>query len=421
MSDIFISYAHEDRPRAAAIAKALEGQGWSVWWDRDIRAGKNIALVIEHEIAKARCVVVLWSAVSIHRDWVNDEAREANERGILVPVILENVRPPLGLRSMRAADLSAWKRDPNAPEFRRLCTDIQALMGTIRKAAAPAATGHRRFEWRWPLWGAALIALVCAGYLVYRLPGRKTASAPHPGAQINPKDGLPYVWIQPGEFQMGDNEGNTGEKPQHRVRIAKGFWLGAAPVTVAAYKRFVSERPQIKLPDAPAFNPGWSKPYHPIVRVTWDEAQAYCAWADGAAGKLPTEAQWEYAARAGKDGLKFPWGNEITAANANYSGSMWNGTSPVRSYPANDWGLLSMAGNVWEWTADWYDQGYYASLPPDQAAVDPRGPPSGVARVLRGGSYLNDARSLRVAARFMSEPEGRHHNLGFRCIREAVP
>jgi hypothetical protein len=111
MSDIFISYAREDRPRAEAIARALEEHGWSVWWDRDIRAGKNIASVIEEEIGKARCVVVLWSATSVRRDWVNDEAREGNERGILVPVLIENVRPPLGFRSMHAADLTGWERD----------------------------------------------------------------------------------------------------------------------------------------------------------------------------------------------------------------------------------------------------------------------------------------------------------------------
>jgi hypothetical protein len=88
MSDIFISYAKEDRPRAEAIAKALDDHGWSVWWDRDIRAGKNIALVIEEEIGKARCVMVLWSATSVLSDWVNDEARAGNERGILVPVLI---------------------------------------------------------------------------------------------------------------------------------------------------------------------------------------------------------------------------------------------------------------------------------------------------------------------------------------------
>ena len=175
----------------------------------------------------------------------------------------------------------------------------------------------------------------------------------------------------------GDSEALDHEKPRHRVRITKGFWLGETPVTVAAYKRFVSERPDLKMPPAPDFNPRWSKEDHPVVGMTWDEAQAYCAWAGG---RLPTEAEWEYAVRGGKDGLKYPWGNDITQENANYRGSKWKGTSPVRSYPANAWGLYDMAGNVWEWAADWYDENYYASLPPDMPVEDPPGPQSGTLR-----------------------------------------
>src|ERR1700734_816772 len=101
MNDIFISYAREDRPHAETIAQALVAQGWSVWWDREIRAGGNIAAVIDRELGQARCVLVLWSAVSVKRDWVNDEAREGQERGVLIPVLIENVRQPLGFRSMK--------------------------------------------------------------------------------------------------------------------------------------------------------------------------------------------------------------------------------------------------------------------------------------------------------------------------------
>ena len=210
----------------------------------------------------------------------------------------------------------------------------------------------------------------------------------------------------------------SDEKPRHRVRITKGFWLGETPVTVAAYKRFVSERPDFKMPPAPDFNPEWTKEDHPVVRVTWHEAQAYCEWAGG---RLPTEAEWEYAVRGGKDGLKYPWGNDITQENANYRGSKWKGTSPVRSYPANAWGLYDMAGNVWEWAADWYDENYYGTLPLDKPADDPRGPQSGKVRVLRGGSFDIGSWNLRAAFRFRSEPDYRVINFGFRCVREVVP
>jgi formylglycine-generating enzyme required for sulfatase activity len=216
-----------------------------------------------------------------------------------------------------------------------------------------------------------------------------------------------------------DTEAGADEKPQHRVRITKGFWLGETPVTVAAYRRFVSERHDFKMPAPPDFNPKWGKEDHPVVRVTWDEAKAYCAWAGG---RLPTEAEWEYAARGGKDGLKYPWGNDITQQNANYGGNKWKGTSPVRSYPANAWGLYDMAGNVWEWAADWYDEGYYGTLPLDKPADDPRGPQSGEVRVLRGGSFgCVVSRDLRAAYRFRVEPDGRNYYIGFRCVREVVP
>jgi formylglycine-generating enzyme len=436
MSDIFISYANEDRARAAALAKCLQEQGWSVWWDRQIRTGQDIEAVIEREIGQTRCMIVLWSAISVRRPWVRDEAREGNERGILLPVKIEDVKQPLGFRNLSAGDLSGWKGECGAPVFRQLCSDIEALIGapgTVAQAAgdSPTKPWHRFVtEWmaaprpsrrRWAFGLVSLAVLACAGYLVSKLPiGNKTASpgntVQRPAVQANPNEA--YVRIEPGTFQMGATPGDTepypDEKPRHPVRITKGFWIGATPVTVADYKRFVGQRQQFKLPPAPDFNPDWGKPDHPIVNVTWDEAKAYCEWD---AGRLPTEAEWEYAARGGKDGLKYPWGNDITPENANYSGSKWHGTSPVRSYTPNAWGLYDMAGNVWEWVADWYDERYYASSPSD----DPRGPQSRTVRVLRGGSFVIYAWYLRAAYRNWDAPGDRLSYIGFRCVREVVP
>ena len=381
MNHIFISYARVDRPRAEALAKALEAHGWSVWWDWKIPAGKTFRQVIQEQLDRASCVIVLWSAKSVTRTWVIEEAAEGAQRGILVPALIENVRPPLGFREIQAADLISWEGDADAPVFRGLCADIAALIG------APAPVPR--------------------------------AAKPRPQAAA--KDGLFYVRIEPGEFWMGatpgDTEAQADEKPRHRARITKGFWLSETPVTVAAYKGFAREtgRP---MPPAPGFNPEWSKVDHPMVRVNWDEAKAYCEWAGG---RLPTETEWEYAARGGKDGLKYPWGNEIAPENANYSGSKWKGTSPVRSYPANAWGLYDMPGNVWEWVADWYGEDYYASLPPDKPTGDPRGPKSGTMRVLRGGSFYFATRILRAADHLRVEADFRYDDIGFRCVREVVP
>jgi formylglycine-generating enzyme required for sulfatase activity len=391
MSDIFISYAREDRPRAEAIAKALADHGWSVWWDWNIPAGKTFRQVIQEDLDKARCVIVLWSATSVTRKWVIEEASEGEERGVLVPILIEKVRPPLGFRSIQAADLTGWSGETAAPTFLRLRADIETLIGAPTKVPTPAKE-------------------------------QPTTPPPQrPGAHTNPKDGLPYVWIPPGEFRMGatpgDTEAEADEKPHHAVRITKGLWLGATPVTVAAYKRFARENRR-EMPPAPDFNPEWSKEDHPVVRVTWDEATAYCEWTGG---RLPTEAQWEFAARGGNDGLKYPWGNEITPQNANYGGSKWKGTSPVHSYPPNAWGLYDMAGNVWEWIADWYDKDYYASLTSHTPPEDPRGPQSGKVRVLRGGSFRYDTGNLRASYRFRSAPVNRYNGIGFRCARDIAP
>ena len=176
------------------------------------------------------------------------------------------------------------------------------------------------------------------------------------------KDGLDYVLIPPGTFQMGsvkgDNAAQRYEKPQHQVDITRAVFMGRTAVTVAAYRRFAQATERV-MPTAPEFNRGREKEDHPIVNVSWEDAKAYCEWAGG---RLPTEAEWEYAARGEKEGLKYPWGDEISEEHANYGRNV-GGTSVVGSYPANDFGLYDMAGNVWEWVADGYDQNYYSKSP----------------------------------------------------------
>ena len=246
-----------------------------------------------------------------------------------------------------------------------------------------------------------------------RLDSRET-EPDEPRIKVNPIDGLEYVRIPAGTFQMGaipgDDDSRDKEKPQHPVTISNGLWLAKTPVTVAAYKRFVKET-RAEMPEAPDFNPDWQKEDHPIVRVRWDEAVTYCQWAGS---RLPTEAEWEYAARGGEGGLVYPWGNAIDRENANYGGS---GTSPVGSYPANGFGLCDMAGNVEEWCSDWYDEDYYSH----SADKDPQGPSSGDWRVLRGGAWFVDPWLLRASFRLAFVPVYWFYGIGFRCAREVSP
>jgi len=235
--------------------------------------------------------------------------------------------------------------------------------------------------------------------------GRAQTAGPE-GPITNPRDGLKYVWIPPGAFMMGcspdDNECDpeNDEKPSHPVTISKGFWLGQTLVTVAAYKHFAWEM-RVRMPSPPEYNRGWMNEKMPITRVTWDDARAYCTWAGG---RLPTEAEWEYAARGGsKEGRYGPL-DEI----AWYKDNSWGQGHEVGEKSPNSLGLYDMLGNVWEWVNDWYDHEYYQHSP----GFDPQGPSSGRSRVARGGCWLNEARIVRVSQRNVGAREG------FRCAGE---
>lgn len=227
----------------------------------------------------------------------------------------------------------------------------------------------------------------------------------------NPKDGLKYVWIPPGTFVMGcspgDSECDGDEKPAHQVTITKGFWLGQTDVTVGAYKRFAGSSGR-KMPPSPNFNNGWANDNMPMVNVSWDDAQGYCAWVGG---RLPTETEWEYAARAGSTKARYDNLDEAAWYSQNSSGQ----THGVAQKQANGFALFDMSGNVWQWVADWYDEHYFQTSPPQ----DPQGPASGRLRVLRGGSWNGAPRSVRVSFRAERNPNSRANDNGFRCGGEA--
>jgi formylglycine-generating enzyme required for sulfatase activity len=266
-------------------------------------------------------------------------------------------------------------------------------------------------------------------------------------------------------FAMGDAHGDgarpDGETPVHPVRL-EAFSIDATPVTVADFARFVEAtgyRTEAETfgysavfhlfvaasPDdilgRPPQTPwwlgvrgaDWAHPCgprstvdgledHPVVHVSWHDAQAYCAWAGR---RLPSEAEWECAARGGLPGRRYPWGDALEAGRCN----IWQGTfptvntaedgyaatAPVRTFTPNAYGLWQPVGNVWEWCADWFDPGYYARSPLD----DPRGPGTGSARVLRGGSYLchdSYCNRYRNAARSSNTPDSSMGNAGFRTV-----
>jgi formylglycine-generating enzyme required for sulfatase activity len=305
------------------------------------------------------------------------------------------------------------------------------------------------------------------------------------------------VWIEGGEFLMGssDNDGSADEYPQHKVKLT-GFWMDQTEVTNAQFRKFVEatgyvttaekaiDWEEMKKQEPPGTpkppdsllaasslvfhcsehvvslndpsqwwtwvrGANWRHPQgpessiegkdnYPVVHISWDDANAYAKWAGK---RLPTEAEWEYAARGGRINQSYPWGNEAVETgkpkantwqgdfpNANTGWDGFKGLAPVKSFVANGYGLYDMAGNVWEWCGDWYDSDYYSEYK-DRIVIDPKGPsksndpmePGLPKRVLRGGSFMCNAsycKGYRVSSRMKSSPDTGLEHTGFRCVSD---
>jgi formylglycine-generating enzyme required for sulfatase activity len=253
---------------------------------------------------------------------------------------------------------------------------------------------------------------------------REAEEGKHAGLilELAPGVSMEFVRVPAGEFWMGsdpkiDKQAKKDEQPQHRVRLDE-YLIGKTPVTNRQYQVFVEasghQKPKHwidgKIPSR--------KEQHPVEYVSWEDAQAFCAWAGlktGAKVRLPTEAEWEKAAR-GADGRIFPWGDQMPDSTiCNFSRNAKD-TTPVGRYsPKGDspCGCVDMAGNVWEWVNDWYDPAYYANSP----SYKPTGLASGKSRVLRGGSWDFDEYGVRSAFRDGDNPGNRDYGVGFRCAR----
>ncbi|MEX0428126.1 formylglycine-generating enzyme family protein [Nocardioides sp. DS6] len=285
-----------------------------------------------------------------------------------------------------------------------------------------------------------------------------------------------------GTFARGDSTGEgypaDGEGPVHDVTLPP-FRIDATTVTNEEFARFVKATGHVttaeregfsavfhltftgdprdvlgRSPDTPWWlgvrgatwrspeGPGSSirqRSHHPVVHVSYDDALAYCAWAGT---RLPTEAEWEYAARGGLDGARFPWGDELVPGGVHRC-NVWQGdfpevntlddgfltTAPAKHYAPNGFGIYQSVGNVWEWCADWFSPTCYADCAAaassaGRAVADPRGPDEGLTRVMRGGSFLcheSYCHRYRVSARSSSPPDSTAANLGFRCVADVAP
>jgi formylglycine-generating enzyme required for sulfatase activity len=296
------------------------------------------------------------------------------------------------------------------------------LMGRVAKARAEAAyafaMGLARERMKLRNWKGAVVALEAA---LEMKPGDEEATgllaevnshiAPPPTLTLDLGRGvtMEFVYIEPGVFKMGDAAGRDDEKPVHEVAITKGFYLGKYEVTQAQYEVVTGRDPSRR-----------KEPNRPVEQVTWNHAVGFCRLATDRTRRqfrLPTEAEWEYACRAGSAG-KWCFGNDEASLGeyAWHAGDAGNQTHPVGQKRPNTWGLHDMHGNVWEWVADRYDANYYAKSP----RSDPTGAVDGGGRVVRGGSWTRIA-ECRSATRHRNAVDYSYLNVGFRAVVSALP
>jgi formylglycine-generating enzyme required for sulfatase activity len=278
--------------------------------------------------------------------------------------------------------------------------------------------------------GLFLAFVIAVGFGQFRKQPATERGAENSGERGTIRENVPtpkapegMILIQAGEFMMGSlpGEGTSDEHPRHRVSVS-AFFMDAHEVTNKQFKEFLDSTGYDGRKDADSdYLKDWKngtypigEDNHPIIWVSWKNAQAYARWADK---RLPTEAEWEFACRAGTDTTYFT-GNSISYDDANYEGvggkDKWNGTAPVGDFSPNPWGLYDMHGNVWEWCNDWYDENYYATSPES----NPQGPNSGRTRVFRGGAWTSSEVDIRSSNRGEFIPDGTANYAGFRCVKD---
>jgi len=456
MTDVFISYSRDDREQVRAIAEALTREGLNVWWDPEIPPGKTFSEVIDQHLNDADVVIAVWSSASIRSNWVQEEADDGLSRGRLIPIMIEPVELPRGFKRVQTADLTNWRGDPRDPQWRLVLSEVRrhvsaparkTTQAPKQRAARPAGdanVGEAPQRKKSGVGGLVVAVVLLAGVgggayyfltqpeapsLAALMPQTSSAEAAAlaPGETLKDCDACPpLVVIPPGEFVFGAPPDETShektETPQVPITIAAPFALGVHEVTFSEWAACVADG------GCDGFSPadyGWGGGDQPVVGVTFERAEAYLAWLSAKTGesyRLPSEAEWEYAARAGADS-PFSFGEKISTRNANFNGqypyaggrkeSSRGKPLPVGSFAANDFGLYDMHGNVWEWTADCWRASHAGALT-DAAPV------AGQCRsaVVKGGAWNSGAWRLRAAHRRATTKSDADYDTGFRVLRE---
>jgi hypothetical protein len=422
---VFISYASSDKGVADQICATLEGAEFACWIaPRDIPPGVDYPGAILAGLHEADLLVAVISAAAVASPHILTEIGHAfSQKKPILPFRLSDTSLPPNfdyfLSTCQWFDAHDGCTAGNLDRLKQVVGD--ALSGR----QAPPGLNNLGFRRRLALvLGVAVVLFAAGGFFYFRLPARSGAppvasasvipppvsnpvqTAPAPSANrppwVNPKDGQTYLWIPAGTFSMGcssgDSECHPDENPAHQVSIPAGFWLGKTEVTNSAYRRIV---PSADFPPSEA--------NLPVVGISWKDAKHYCG---AVGGRLPTEAEWEYAARGGTSGPYFG----VLSKTAWYATNSGGNRHPVASLEPNPFGLHDMLGNASEWVLD----RYYKKYDPDEAATgnveQPLAP--NASAVSRGGYWESDPAGLRVSRRVEMENDDPAPMAGVRCVAE---
>jgi len=461
---VFMCHASQDKPVVRDLCRQLRAAGWiEPWLDEEkLLPGQEWDLEIEKAVEHSDVVLVCLSSHSVDKEgYIQKELRfvlniaETKPEGAIfvVPLRLDDCPVPRRLRIWQYVDY--FPKGRRAWAFQRLLESLKLRAGrlgipTLNLAEEPArreveekdsqekgakgvALGSSKGEEEktpirkkrnllvFGIGGVVLLISLIAGltYFIQHLPFIEP---------ITGIDGMLMEIVPAGKFTMGNDSGDSDEKPAHEVDL-DSFWIDQTEVTNAMYQLCV----QAKKCNPPSDETYFGKEQYanyPVVYVSWNDASQYCTWAGR---RLPTEAEWEKTAR-GVNHRVYPWGNEFSCQKGNFDdetkfdpyvvpgGPNCDGNeylSPVGSYSSgkSHYGVLDMAGNVWEWVADWYSDTYYSNSP----SMNPMGPASGKLRVLRGGSWSVSVNVVRSSNRYNFDPATSSSDIGFRCAMDATP
>jgi formylglycine-generating enzyme required for sulfatase activity len=393
---IFLSYASEDRALADAVRLALEGDGHDVFFDReDLPPGGEFHTRIRRGIEESGLVIFL----------VSPKTLDSGSYTLTEIAIAEKTWPkpdnrvlPVLLGQVKAQDLPAYL---SSVTFLDTPGNIPA---EVADAVSRIARERRRRRLRKivPIAAACVLAAVAATWYF--------ASRGAPATRVG-KDGAPAALVPAGNFTMGDDESS----PARRLYV-DAFYMDRFETTTGRYAKFLESTGSDAVPDFWDEIAGKNSDEMPVIGVSWNEANAYCRWAGR---RLPTEAEWEKAAR-GSDGRPFPWGESSpTLERANYENSSptpyESALSPVGAHAAgkSPYGVDDLAGNASEWVADWYSESFSTD-----EVYNPRGPNDGTKKVIRGGGRYDPAFRLSATARQFASPDTRSVDIGFRCASD---